>query len=396
MAASAQKRQELPINRNVLRWARVRHHRTHEEAAKSVGVTPEKVVAWEEGAAKPTVLQARKLAAVYERPFLEFFSREIPNIPEPVLVPDFRLHRAAPQPVENFELLEIQRWAEEQRLNALDLFDILGERPRTFPGDLYATPHDDVEELSMRLRERMEFPIHVQLDLKSDKRYTLPKIVRHRLEALGIMVLKTNALASFRARGLCIFNDPLPVVVFGGEAPSAQAFTLAHELAHVLLKQSAISGPPPAADSSRPAQIEKWCNDFAAAFLVPEKALRQSLKMPDKPRPDISDSQLAALANAFAISQHAMLIRLVRLGYVEARYYWDVKRAHFIAMEAAYKGKGRSLYYGSRYRSARGDLYTGLVLEAWNTRRITNHNAAEFMGIKNISHLDAIRENFGK
>ncbi len=89
-----------------------------------------------------------------------------------------------------------------------------------------------------------------------------------------------------------------------------------------------------------------------------------------------------------------MLIRLVNLGYVDADYYWLVKREQFIAAEGAYSSGGRSKYYGSRYRSACGDLYTGLVLEAWNVGRVTNHNAGEFMGIKNLVHLEAIRDNF--
>jgi hypothetical protein len=34
-------------------------------------------------------------------------------------------------------------------------------------------------------------------------------------------------------------------------------------------------------------------------------------------------------------------------------------------------------------------------MEAWGTDRITNHNAAEFMGIKNLRHLNDIRQHFG-
>jgi hypothetical protein len=84
----------------------------------------------------------------------------------------------------------------------------------------------------------------------------------------------------------------------------------------------------------------------------------------------------------------------VELGYVKENFYWKVKRAHFVAQESSFKASGRSEYYGSRYRSSRGDLYTGLVLDAWSNGAITNHNAAEFMGIKNIAHLDAIRDRF--
>ena len=89
-----------------------------------------------------------------------------------------------------------------------------------------------------------------------------------------------------------------------------------------------------------------------------------------------------------------MLVRLVNLGYVRASFYWSIRREEFLAEESQYKSRGRSKYYGSRYRTSRGDLYTGLVLEAWSNGMITNHSAAEFMGIKNLAHLDAIRERF--
>ena len=89
-----------------------------------------------------------------------------------------------------------------------------------------------------------------------------------------------------------------------------------------------------------------------------------------------------------------MLVRLVELGYVKAEYYWAVKRPEFDNQEAEYKGFGRAKYYGSRYRNELGDHYTGLVLSAWDSGKITNHNAAEFMGVKRLAHMNDIRSEF--
>ena len=88
-----------------------------------------------------------------------------------------------------------------------------------------------------------------------------------------------------------------------------------------------------------------------------------------------------------------MLIRLVELGFILPNFYWDKKKAEFEHIESEYKGGGRSKFYGVRYKNSVGDLYTGLVIEAWQTGRITNHNAAEFMGIKRLTHLFDIRDN---
>ncbi len=115
---------------------------------------------------------------------------------------------------------------------------------------------------------------------------------------------------------------------------------------------------------------------------------------PTKPDTSIDDRRISIVANAFCVSRHAALVRLVKLGYVQDDFYWKVMRPRFQEKEAAYKGGGRPKYYGQRFRSSRGDLYTGLVLEAWSNGEITNHNAGEFMGIKNLAHLEDIRNNF--
>lgn len=395
---SAIARQDIPFNKSVLKWARERHGRSREQAAKRAGVTPEKITEWESEASNsmPTVRQARLLAQEYQRPFLEFFAKEIPNMSELELVPDFRLYAGAPNQQENRALLDVQEWAETQRLNAIDLFEILGDAPPKFPASLYANLKSSPSDIAARAREVAKFPFSEQLGLNSAERDRLPKKLRTRFEALGVLVLKNSSLKKLRARGLCIFFDVLPVIVLGNEAPSAQAFTIVHEIGHIILKQSAVIGALPSEQAiSSAAKIEQWCNRFAGAFLAPAEILADKLPKPLAPKRFIEDTTLSALATHFGVSRHAMLIRLIELGYVEPDYYWRVKRLQFQKEEDAYEAFGRSTYYGARYRSSLGDLYTGLVLEAWATGRITNYNAGEFMGIKNLTHLNELRDHFG-
>jgi Zn-dependent peptidase ImmA (M78 family)/transcriptional regulator with XRE-family HTH domain len=395
---SAAARKEIPFNSSVLKWARELNGKTYEQAAKKVKVPAAKIIAWETGESTPTVKQARKLADEYKRPFLEFFAKEIPNIPKPTLAPDFRLYNSTSLVDEDNSLIEIQSWAETQRLNAIDLFEMLGENQPKLPDSIFATMSSSPDKIAEQVRAISNFSIDEQMALKSKDRHTLPSKIRSSLEYMGILVLKNYKLHKFHARGMCLFFDTLPVVVFGNEAPSAQAFTLAHELAHIVLKQSAIiGGRLEQNQKSDSARVERWCNQFAAAFLIPEKALAEKKAKPSRPHDFIPDNELSKLGSQFSVSRHAMLIRLVELNYVDANYYWSLKRAEFIKQEDELKlGGGPPDYYASRYRSSNGDLYTGLVLEAWTTGKITNHNAGEFMGIKNLSHLEAIRDHFGE
>ena len=397
MASPARKKERAPFNSDVLRWARERVRLSPETAARGAGVTLDHIQKWEAGSGAPTIKQGRKLADFYDVPFLELLSKERPKIKELQLVPDFRMHRDAEAPTEQYELLLIQSEAEETRLNALDLYEVLGMKPPVLPDEFYSALGKNAEEAATSVRDILRLPMDEQFSRKGNDKAKFVGAFRNYLERAGIITMKNSGLAAFGARGMCFFATPLPVIIFSKEAPTAQAFTLAHELGHVVLRESGISGPIGSApDKTRAKQIEDWCNAFAGAFLMPLDEVEGVLQepVPDRPENGIDDGRIATVANAFCVSRHAALIRLVNLGYVTARFYWEVKRAQFIEQEKAFKGGGRPEYYGSRYRSSRGDLYTGLVLEAWSNGMITNHNAAEFMGIKNLAHLDDIRSRF--
>ena len=296
---------------------------------------------------------------------------------------------------EKRSLQAVQEWAEEQRLKALALIEELDERPPVFSENLRFDVNSDVETAAEISREAIKFRIEEQLQLKTSRRYEFPEILRDRIEGMGVLVLKNSKITNLGARGICLFADPLPVIVFASESPGAQAFTLAHEFGHVLLGESGIGGQPRLGGKSGQKAIEDWCNRFASAFLAPKNAVERFLEKPTSPADRIDPDKLSDLTKAFCISRHAMLIRLVGLGYVKSVFYWNTMRPVLLAEEEGYKSFGRSKYYGKRYINAKGRYYTGLVMSAWSEHYITAHNAAEYMEIRNFKHLRDIREDYG-
>jgi Zn-dependent peptidase ImmA (M78 family)/transcriptional regulator with XRE-family HTH domain len=376
----------------MLEWAREWLGKSVEEAAAKINKKPEEVANWEGGIGAPTVRQARILADFYERPFLEFFLTDPPDVPLPELVPDFRMHAGKIAPEESRDLQLIQQWAEAQRTNALGLYQDVGDAPASLPETLFATVEKSPEAIATAARDALNFPIQEQVNLPRANAYQLPTILRRKIESVGILTLRHSDLGQFDVRGICLAEFPLPVILFGSEASAAQAFTLAHELGHILIKASGVTGPRRAGYNANP--IERWCDRFAASFLMPERAIRAYAgNRPISPESEIEDNRLKKLADIFRVSNHAMLIRLVHLRYVREEFYWEIKKPFFDQIERNLKQFGRAPFYGARYKSRMGDLYTGLVLEAWATGRITNHHAAEYMGIKNLQHLNDIREN---
>ena len=385
----------LPFNGDVLHWAREWRGKTLEEAAQKLRTKKDKISSWEKGESVPTARQARMLADFYERGFLEFFLPEPPELNESELVPDYRLDRNA-TPHDDRELWHIQRWAETQHLNAIDLYDMLEESPPVIPPELKATLKTDPERIAKKVRQAANFPIQRQLDLTGNDRQSLPKLIRAAFESIGVLVLRGKGLSKHSVRGISIAKFPLPTIVFGNEAITAQPFTLAHELGHILLHQSGISGPPSARDSNTPEKaVERWCDKFAAAFLIPLDELERHLEKPNQPMPEMDEETLNRLATTFRISRHAMLIRLVNVKYVEPGFYWNVMRPRFLEKEAEPRtGGGKPRFYGIRHINIQGNLYTGLVLEAWNRGTITIDGAARFMGIKKLQHLEDIRQEY--
>ncbi len=382
----------------MLRWARRTAGVSKAAAAQRIAVKEEQLAEWEKPNPEkaPTVKQARDLANLYKRSFLEFFRPEPPTLPDPTQVPDFRLFPAVPEPSALHKLKEIVLWAEAQKANTLDLIAEVGDTPPIIPDALFTTPNVDYEWAAANAREAIKFPVEKQVGRNDAERRQIPTELRRKIESLGILILRRTDLGQLHVRGFCIVEFPLPVIVIGKDTITAQAFTLAHEFAHVLICQSAISGHLPRTGGDKEKRkVEEWCNRFASAFLMPREAVADYITPPEAPYEEMPDHVLHHAALYFGVSDHAMLIRLVHLGYVTADYYWSVKKPQFDEWERTHKDRGRSKYYGSRYRNTQGDLYTGLVLEAWATGRITGHHAAEYMGIKNIQHMYDIRDYYG-
>jgi Zn-dependent peptidase ImmA (M78 family) len=382
-----------PFNPAVLRWARDYAGLSLEEAADKLKIPADRIADWEDRSGKytPTVRQARDLADTYGRSFLELFLPAPPDVPRPELIPDYRLYRDAGDPAEKRELQNIQMWAQAQRENALDLFEEVGDEPPAIPDKFFCRTSVDPEDAAKDARVEIEFPIADQVGTDN-----VPGVLRDRIEQFGILTLRPSEMKRYRARGFCIAAFPLPIMAFANESPQAQAFTLGHELAHVKIRASAISGLMTRTGGRREARdVEEWCNRFSSAFLMPRDVVAERLAPPAAPRAQLSDDEIATVADFFGVSKHAALIRLVHLRYVQPEYYWDVKKPQYDEEERNFRVFGRPKYYGRRFENSQGNLYTSLVLEALNTGRITNHNAAEYMGIKNLAHMRDIRENFG-
>jgi len=81
---------EIKLRPEVFKAIREASGYSPEEIAKKLKTSADKVISVEEGHASFTLTQIKKLAEIYKRPLVAFFSSSIPELPES---PDYRINR---------------------------------------------------------------------------------------------------------------------------------------------------------------------------------------------------------------------------------------------------------------------------------------------------------------
>lgn len=379
------------VEPDLLVWARKTASLSIEEAAKGIGVTVERLEEWESGKDAPTVNQLRKLADKYKRPLSVFY---LPAPPKDFqALRDFRRLRDTPPGVYSPKLAYEIRAAHERRLVAIDLLEGLGEDIESL--GVTASTKDDPEQVAASLRARL----NVNLDQQSrwgepDKGF---RAWREAIENVGVLVFALSGahhqVPLSEMRGFAIAEQPLPTIVVNGkDRTNGRIFSLFHELAHIVVGESAIENDIEPGDTIPPADraTETFCNRVAAAVLMPKDALlaepivRAGRQIA---RADWSDIELAALARRYCVSREALLLRLVQLGRASQALY-DSKRqeyaAQYKAADEADEESEASGFAPYHYQVIGhvGRMYSRLVLQSYYARQITLSTVSGYLGMQ--------------
>jgi Zn-dependent peptidase ImmA (M78 family) len=292
----------VPIPGQTLIWAQERSRVPMSQLVRRFPRLPD----WIDGSANPTLKQLESFAAATHAPIGYFFLPEPPN--EPLPLPDFRtmgdqaVRRPSPDLLET--IFECQRRQEWYRENAR----AIGEPPTTLAGS--HTIATDPRSAAAGLRSVFDYhPGH-----RGGNPGEAFRLLSERAEEAGILVMASGIVGSNTSRkldpqefrGFALVDEYAPLVfVNGADAKAAQIFTLVHELAHIIIGQSGLddlSLRAPAQD-----RLERWCNRFAAEFLVPAEILRSTWQSGEMtPNTDT----LEDLAMRFRVSTLVILRRL--------------------------------------------------------------------------------------
>jgi Zn-dependent peptidase ImmA (M78 family) len=152
-----------------------------------------------------------------------------------------------------------------------------------------------------------------------------------------------------------------------------KVFTLFHEYCHLLLRQDGIS------DENNSNQIEKFCNAFAASFLLPRNALAEAVG--NRIQYEFSESEVRKIASKFRVSNAAVALRLEKTGFAPKGFYgrriapWDLP-------EEPKEVRGGTPNQINIQLKRIGRLHAATVLRAVNQHVINTFDASQLVGLQ--------------
>jgi Zn-dependent peptidase ImmA (M78 family)/transcriptional regulator with XRE-family HTH domain len=304
------------INPQILSWARETAGLTLEAAAKELGLhdtggvtAAERLAALESGEVMPTRPILRQMAEKYRRPLVAFYMSHIPNKGD--RGEDFRTLPEGRSGASDALLDALLRDIRARQSIVRSILEELDEcRQLRFIGS--ANMSDGVGALVASIRQQLDVEGE---DLTSaERRFDL---LRSRVEAAGVFVLLIGKLGSHHTaidldtfRGFALPDDVAPFIVINDQdARPAWSFTLVHELAHLWLGETGVSG------TQFLSPVERFCNDVASEFLLPMEELRD-LDMDSVTSLDVAVGRITRFANERNISRSMVAYRLYRAGTI--------------------------------------------------------------------------------
>lgn len=310
------------INPEILIWARETASLDLDTAARKIELNAarglsgaERLAAIEAGDVTPSASLLRRMANKYHRPILTFYLPKVPAPPE--LGQDFR---TLPDQGEESNALLSTLLRDVKARQAL-VRETLEDDDDAVEVELVGSAKGirDAAELGTEIARAIDFDrAEYRAQAKGEEAFAY---LRTLVEAKGVFVLLAGDCGHWSTaievgifRGFAIADKLAPFIVINDQdAKSAWAFTLLHELAHLLLGETGVSGGTPAAG------VERLCNDAAAAVLVDrvEVVDLQQFVSGDDGDLDV----IRAFADQARISQSMVAYQLFRVGVVsEARW----------------------------------------------------------------------------
>lgn len=356
----------VPINGSVLAWALQEANRDVEGLAAELKVAPATVEAWVNGDSTPSTTDFRKLAKALHRPTSLFL---LPTAPVGSNLPVS--FRAAPM-VTGHELSQKEADAVRQARRVQRLTAWLRERldvpAVSLPRVQNTTPAQDA---ARNIRLFLNWTLDRQTAATSPTAVT--RDLRKAIEDIGVIVMQFS-LGEKGCRGFSLNGSTTPLIAANSAyITQARAYSYVHELGHIVRRTDAMCV------GQLDAGLERWCEEFAAAFLLPQSDLLTYVNSYVGRGQQVTEpDEITRIANQFKVSRLATATALQQLGRASQTLWLDIKRQSEIRRKGGGRGSEPQTSPVIRLREW-GRTPTRLLLDAEEQGSLTRADIQEYL-----------------
>lgn len=382
------------VNPEILKWARITAGLSLEEAARGIQLNPaygktgaQRLAEIEAGDVEPTRTNLHKMAKRYHRPLISFYLKHPPAPSD--RGQDFR---TLPHPIDSVTDANLNTLISKIKASQEIVRDLLEDedfQPLQFIAS--ATTNEQPQDVANRIISMIDLDI---AKFRTYRRVSQAfEYLRSKVESIGIFVILAHNLGSHHTdipvevfRGFVISDDIAPFIVINdSDAQSAWSFTLLHELVHLWLGTTGISGDIRTQGDNN--AIEKFCNQVAALILLRQDEIDVLKEIQHQEFVEIVD-KISKFANEKNISRSMVAYKLFNDKQI-SEAIWQRLSAKFREEWRNSKQKekeGRTAggpdYYTLR-RNRLGKELTGLANRALSAGTLTPSKASVILlGVK--------------
>jgi Zn-dependent peptidase ImmA (M78 family) len=380
----------MALNPNILTWARETAGFSIDEAAHALGFkdararsAAARLRAIEAGLEEPSRSVLQKMAQSYHRSLLVFYLTEPPATGD--RGQDFRRAPGINPPEFDPTLDALIRDIRGRQSIVRDLLEQTEPKTVDYVGS--ATMDVPAVQLARQIAERISFSLD---EFRQEKTIQAAfGYLRDKVEASGVFVLLLGNLGSYHTnipsgvfRGYAIADPVAPfIVVNDQDAGVAWSFTTLHELAHVWVGATGLSG------ETIDTQLESYCNGVAGEMLLPETEIAE-LRFLSRASLQEAIQTIGPFAFRRKISRAMVAYKLLRNNVItNARWRelnkhyeeeWIAAQAHAATKD---KGEGGPSYYVLK-RHRLGHALIDLVKNSLSEGFLTHTKAGQILGVK--------------
>ena len=364
---------EVEVEPKVLQWAIGTSGWTQPEIVKKLKINPSTFQHWLTGETHPSLRQLEALSKTVKRPLAAFFLSQPPD--EPPLPKDYRQLPEKDGKFDKKTILAIRRARRLQNISK-ELAENLNVPLQ--PVVSYAKQSDNPKKLGERYRK--EFGLTVETQKKMKTSYELFSFLRDVLEKKNILIFQIPMLLE-DARGFTLVDtSPEVVVINSKDQIEARVFTLLHELGHVLLHESGVSMPERTLFIQRVTPVEKWCNEFASAFLLPESITNADFT---EYKDTLTDTlTLTKLSRRYKVSKSMLLYNMFKLRCISQKKYDSVLNRYQPEIVKRKTAGFAAASADKRCIQEKGEKFVSLVASNLEQGLITYSDALDFLSLK--------------